>query len=131
MDSDGRREPFRLGPRLRTFTDAASMSCRTRLLCLISSIGLCSLAFQSKYTGKLLQFLMTANIYCFVQSSEIEEVENVSNGAASPGSVTSTASKRLERQVNEDVRATMAAIFPSLETELNNFIGFLDKIDSL
>lgn len=66
-----------------------------------------------------------------MQSSEIEEVENVSNGAASPGSVTSTASKRLERQVNEDVRATMAAIFPSLETELNNFIGFLDKIDSL
>lgn len=60
-----------------------------------------------------------------------EVVENViSNGAASPGSVTSTASKRLERQVNEDVRATMAAIFPSLETELNNFISFLDKIDS-
>lgn len=130
MDSDGRRESFRLGSRLRTFTDATSMSCRTRLLCLISSIGLCSLAFQSEYTGKLFQFLMT-NIYCFVQSSEIEEVENVSNGAASPGSVTSTASKRLERQVNEDVRATMAAIFPSLETELNNFIGFLDKIDSL
>jgi len=68
---------------------------------------------------------------CFVQSSEMEEIENVSNGAASPGSVTSTTSKRLERQVNEDVRATMAAIFPSLETELNNFIGFLDKIDSL
>jgi len=68
---------------------------------------------------------------CFVQSSEMEEIENVSNGAASPGSVTSTTSKRLERQVNEDVRATMAAIFPSLETELNNFIGFLDKIDNL
>lgn len=62
----------------------------------------------------------------------MEEIENTSNGgAASPGSVTSTASKRLERQVNEDVRATMAAIFPSLETELNNFVGFLDKIDSL
>ena len=71
------------------------------------------------------------NVCCFVQSSEMEEVENVNNGAASPGSVTSTASKRLERQVNEDVRATMAAIFPSLETELNNFISFLDKIDSL
>lgn len=61
----------------------------------------------------------------------MDEIESTSNGAASPGSVTSTASKRLERQVNEDVRATMAAIFPSLEIELNNFIGFLDKIDSL
>lgn len=61
----------------------------------------------------------------------MEEADNVSNGAASPGSVTSTASKKLERQVNEEVRATMAAIFPSLETELNNFIAFLDKIDSL
>lgn len=65
------------------------------------------------------------------QSSEMEETDNASNGAASPGSVTSTASKKLERQVNEEVRATMAAIFPSLETELNNFIAFLDKIDSL
>lgn len=45
--------------------------------------------------------------------------------------MTSTASKKLERQVNEEVRATMAAIFPSLESELNNFIAFLDKIDSL
>lgn len=45
--------------------------------------------------------------------------------------MTSTASKKLERQVNEEVRATMSAIFPSLETELNNFIAFLDKIDSL
>lgn len=61
----------------------------------------------------------------------MDEIENTSNGAASPGSVTSTASKRLERQVSADVRATMAAIFPSLESELNSFIGFLDKIDSL
>jgi hypothetical protein len=38
---------------------------------------------------------------------------------------------KLERQVNEQVRATMAAIFPSLETELNNLISFLEKIDSL
>lgn len=53
-----------------------------------------------------------------------------SNEAISPGSVTSMASKKLERQVNEEVRATMAAIFPSLEPELNNFISFLDKIDS-
>ncbi|XP_066588427.1 exocyst complex component 1 [Prorops nasuta] len=64
------------------------------------------------------------------KSSEVEEMDSSSNGAASPGSVTSTASKKLERQVNEEVRATMAAIFPSLETELNGFITFLDKIDS-
>lgn len=61
----------------------------------------------------------------------MEETECVNNGAASPGSVTSTASKKLERQVNEEVRGTMSAIFPSLETELNNFISFLDKVDSL
>ncbi|XP_011298132.1 exocyst complex component 1 [Fopius arisanus] len=59
-----------------------------------------------------------------------EEMENQNSGAISPGSVTSTASKKLERQVNEEVRATMSAIFPSLEPELNNFISFLDKIDS-
>ncbi|XP_044592959.1 exocyst complex component 1 [Cotesia glomerata] len=56
--------------------------------------------------------------------------DNTSNEAVSPGSVTSTVSKKLERQVNEEVRATMGAIFPSLEIELNNFISFLDKIDS-
>lgn len=61
----------------------------------------------------------------------MEETECANNGAASPGSVTSTASKKLERQVNEEVRGTMSAIFPSLETELNNFIAFLDKVDSL
>ncbi|XP_043276360.1 exocyst complex component 1 [Venturia canescens] len=64
------------------------------------------------------------------KSTENEESENTSNGATSPGSATSTASKKLERQINEEVRATMAAIFPSLEPELNNFILFLDKIDS-
>ena len=58
-------------------------------------------------------------------------MDNVSNGATSPGSVTSTTSKKLERQLNEEVRATMAAIFPSLEPELNNFISYLDKIDNL
>lgn len=57
--------------------------------------------------------------------------DSYGNGAMSPGSVGSTTSKKLERQVNEEVRATMAVIFPSLENELNNFISFLDKIDSL
>ncbi|XP_034172615.1 exocyst complex component Sec3 [Osmia lignaria lignaria] len=75
-------------------------------------------------------FLQLDSVLSPSKSSEIEETDNISNGAASPESVTSTASKRLERQVNEEVRATMAAIFPSLETELNNFINFLDKIDS-
>lgn len=59
-----------------------------------------------------------------------DAMDNISN-ATSPGSSTSTASnKKLERQINEEVRATMSAIFPSLEPELNNFISFLDKIDS-
>lgn len=65
------------------------------------------------------------------QVSEVDDSDSVSNGAVSPGSVSSSTSKKLERQVNEEVRATMAVIFPSLETELNNFISFLDKIDSL
>ncbi|XP_076297981.1 exocyst complex component Sec3 [Lasioglossum baleicum] len=77
-----------------------------------------------------ISFLQLDSVLSPSKSSELEETDNVSNGAASPGSVTSTASKKLERQVNEEVRATMAAIFPSLEIELNNFIAFLDKIDS-
>ncbi|OAD55910.1 Exocyst complex component 1 [Eufriesea mexicana] len=77
-----------------------------------------------------ISFLQLDSVLSPSKSSEMEEVDNISNGAASPGSVTSTASKKLERQVNEEVRATMAAIFPSLETELSNFIAFLDKIDS-
>ena len=77
-----------------------------------------------------ISFLQLDSVLSPSKSSEMEETDNASNGAASPGSVTSTASKKLERQVNEEVRATMAAIFPSLETELNNFIAFLDKIDS-
>ncbi|XP_031844044.1 exocyst complex component Sec3 [Nomia melanderi] len=77
-----------------------------------------------------ISFLQLDSVLSPSKSSELDETDNVSNGAASPGSVTSTASKKLERQVNEEVRATMAAIFPSLETELNNFIAFLDKIDS-
>ncbi|XP_043794167.1 exocyst complex component 1 isoform X1 [Apis laboriosa] len=77
-----------------------------------------------------ISFLQLDSVLSPSKSSEMEETDNVSNGAASPGSVTSTASKKLERQVNEEVRATMAAIFPSLESELNNFIAFLDKIDS-
>ncbi|XP_015430191.1 PREDICTED: exocyst complex component 1 [Dufourea novaeangliae] len=77
-----------------------------------------------------ISFLQLDSVLSPSKSSELEETDNVSNGAASPGSVTSTTSKKLERQVNEEVRATMAAIFPSLEAELNNFIAFLDKIDS-
>ncbi|KAK1136652.1 hypothetical protein K0M31_001196 [Melipona bicolor] len=77
-----------------------------------------------------ISFLQLDSVLSPSKSSEMEETDNVSNGAASPGSVTSTASKKLERQVNEEVRGTMSAIFPSLETELNNFIAFLDKIDS-
>ncbi|XP_014297281.1 exocyst complex component 1 isoform X2 [Microplitis demolitor] len=64
------------------------------------------------------------------EDSTIVLSDNISNGATSPESVSLTVSKKLERQVNEEVRATMGAIFPSLEVELNNFILFLDKIDS-
>ncbi|XP_035723521.1 exocyst complex component 1-like [Vespa mandarinia] len=77
-----------------------------------------------------ISFLQLDSVLTPSNSNEMEETECVNNGAASPGSVTSTASKKLERQVNEEVRGTMSAIFPSLETELNNFIAFLDKVDS-
>ncbi|XP_023247474.1 exocyst complex component 1 isoform X2 [Copidosoma floridanum] len=52
------------------------------------------------------------------------------NVASSPGSANMNDITKLERQVNEQVRATMAAIFPTLETELNSFITFLEKIDT-
>ncbi|KAI4485021.1 hypothetical protein M0802_012849 [Mischocyttarus mexicanus] len=77
-----------------------------------------------------ISFLQLDSVLTPSNSNEMEETECANNGAASPGSVTSTASKKLERQVNEEVRATMSAIFPSLEMELNNFIAFLDKVDS-
>ncbi|XP_015592051.1 exocyst complex component 1 [Cephus cinctus] len=77
-----------------------------------------------------ISFLQLDSVLSPSKGSEADEVDNMSNGATSPGSATSTASKKLERQLNEEVRATMAAIFPSLEPELNNFISYLDKIDS-
>ncbi|XP_031788398.1 exocyst complex component 1 isoform X2 [Nasonia vitripennis] len=52
------------------------------------------------------------------------------NPAVSPGSANLNDLSKLGRHVNEQVRATMAAIFPSLETELTNFLSFLEKIDS-
>ncbi|XP_046744166.1 exocyst complex component 1 [Diprion similis] len=75
-------------------------------------------------------FFQLDSVLSPVKGNETDETDSISNGATSPGSATSTASKKLERQVNEEVRATMAAIFPSLEPELNNFISYLDKIDS-
>lgn len=78
-----------------------------------------------------ISFLQLDSVLSPSKGNEIDEMDNVSNGATSPGSVTSTTSKKLERQLNEEVRATMAAIFPSLEPELNNFISYLDKIDNL
>ncbi|XP_012272171.1 exocyst complex component 1 [Orussus abietinus] len=77
-----------------------------------------------------ISFLQLDSVLSPSKSNEVEEIDNASSGARSPGSVTSTASKKLEKQVNEEVRATMAAIFPTLESELNNFISYLDKIDS-
>lgn len=53
------------------------------------------------------------------------------NPAVSPGSANLNDLSKLGRHVNEQVRATMSAIFPSLETELTNFLSFLEKIDSL
>ncbi|XP_046423934.1 exocyst complex component 1 [Neodiprion virginianus] len=75
-------------------------------------------------------FFQLDSVLSPVKGTEADETDSISNGATSPGSANSTASKKLERQVNEEVRATMAAIFPSLEPELNNFISYLDKIDS-
>ncbi|XP_033220438.1 exocyst complex component 1 [Belonocnema kinseyi] len=77
-----------------------------------------------------ISFLQLSSVLAPSKVSEVDDSDSVNNGAVSPGSVSSSTSKKLERQVNEEVRATMAVIFPSLETELSNFISFLDKIDS-
>ncbi|CAB0028537.1 unnamed protein product [Trichogramma brassicae] len=66
---------------------------------------------------------------CSSGYSGVEDLCNILT--TSSGSTDSTQLSRLERQVNEQVRATMSAIFPSLETELNSLISFLEKIDSL
>lgn len=39
--------------------------------------------------------------------------------------------KRIDRQINEDVRKMMVALFGNLEFELNNFILSFEKLDSL
>lgn len=39
--------------------------------------------------------------------------------------------KRVDRQINEDVRRMMTALFSILESELNNFISSFEKLDSL
>lgn len=39
--------------------------------------------------------------------------------------------KRIDRQINEDVRKMMIALFGILEPELNNFIVGFEKLDSL
>ena len=37
----------------------------------------------------------------------------------------------LRRQINEEVRAMMRELFPSLEPELVSFIDFGDRLDNL
>lgn len=39
--------------------------------------------------------------------------------------------KRVDRQINEDVRRMMTSLFNVLESELNNFIISFEKLDSL
>lgn len=39
--------------------------------------------------------------------------------------------KKIDRQINEEVRRMMIALFGVLETELNNFILSFEKLDSL
>lgn len=39
--------------------------------------------------------------------------------------------KRVDRQINEDVRRMMTSLFNVLEPELNNFILSFEKLDSL
>lgn len=39
--------------------------------------------------------------------------------------------KRVDRQINEDVRRMMTSLFNILESELNSFINSFEKLDSL
>lgn len=39
--------------------------------------------------------------------------------------------KRVDRQINEEVRRMMTSLFSILETELNSFINSFEKLDSL
>lgn len=39
--------------------------------------------------------------------------------------------KRVDRQINEDVRRMMTSLFSILEFELNSFINSFEKVDSL
>lgn len=39
--------------------------------------------------------------------------------------------KRIEKQINEEVRRMMSVLFACLEPELNNFISHYEKLDSL
>lgn len=39
--------------------------------------------------------------------------------------------KKIDRQINEEVRRMMIALFGVLETELNTFIQSFEKLDSL
>lgn len=52
----------------------------------------------------------------------------LSAGATTIGSVPQ---KRVDRQINEDVRRMMTALFSILEVELNSFISSFEKLDSL
>ncbi|XP_011497897.1 PREDICTED: exocyst complex component 1 [Ceratosolen solmsi marchali] len=83
-------------------------------------------SFLSASTKVNLQVAKDESSSCSSGNSGADDI----HGLASPGSTNINDLTKLERQVNEQVRATMAAIFPSLETELNNLITFLEKIDS-
>lgn len=39
--------------------------------------------------------------------------------------------KKIEKQINEEVRKMMGDLFHCLESELNNFISYYEKIDGL
>lgn len=39
--------------------------------------------------------------------------------------------KKIEKQINEEVRRMMGSLFHCLEPELNNFISYYEKLDGL
>jgi len=66
----------------------------------------------------------------FHLSSEDDDGDTSLELPLSPDSSVLKKATPRQQQINQDVRKMMAALFPSLETELTNFIGFGDRLDN-